>query len=94
MVGLNIFIFHRDLRIIDNTAFIKAPKPVTPVFMFIDDQINPDKNKYFSNNAVQFMCESLVDLDKSLRKLGSHLNLFRTQSITTQLELIHKNSIY
>ena len=62
--GLNIFLFHRDLRLVDNTALLQAPKPLIPVFMFIDEQIDPAKNTYFSNNAVQFMCESLVDLDK------------------------------
>jgi len=90
--GLNIFIFHRDLRIVDNTALLTAPKPITPVFMFIDEQIDPAKNAYYSNNSVQFMCESLVDLDKSLRKVSSHLNLFRTSSIVSQLETIHKNT--
>lgn len=87
--GLNIFIFHRDLRLEDNTALIQAPKPILPVFMFIDEQIDPVKNTYFSNNAVQFMCESLEDLDKSLRKYGSHLNLFRSTSIEKQLDTIH-----
>ena len=90
--GLHIFIFHRDLRLVDNTALLQAPKPLIPVFMFIDEQIDPKKNTYFSNNAVQFMCESLVDLDKSLRKLGSHLNLFRTSSVTSQLDALHKNT--
>ena len=90
--GLNIFIFHRDLRLVDNTALLQAPKPITPVFMFIDEQIDPAKNTYFSNNAVQFMCESLTDLDKCLRKVGSHLNLFRTSSIVSQLETIHRNT--
>jgi hypothetical protein len=90
--GLNIFIFHRDLRLIDNTALLQAPKPITPVFMFIDEQIDPAKNTYFSNNAVQFMCESLTDLDNSLRKVGSHLNLFRTSSIVSQLDTIHKHN--
>ena len=67
--GLNIFIFHRDLRLVDNTALLQAPKPITPVFMFIDEQIDPAKNTYFSNNAVQFMCESLHELSDEIKKI-------------------------
>ena len=87
---MNIFIFHRDLRLVDNTALIKAPTPIVPIFIFIDEQIDPNKNKYFSNNAVQFMCESLVDLNKSLNKLGSQLHIFQASSVTQQLEILHK----
>jgi len=87
---MNIFIFHRDLRLVDNTALIKAPTPIVPIFIFIDEQIDPNKNKYFSNNAVQFMCESLIDLNKSLNKMGSQLHIFHASSVTQQLETLHK----
>ena len=55
---MNIFLFHRDLRLIDNTALIsqlKKHKHVTPIFIFTPVQIDPKKNSYFSNNSVQFM---------------------------------------
>jgi deoxyribodipyrimidine photolyase len=55
---MNIFIFHRDLRLIDNTSLIKqlkAYKKVTPIFIFPPAQINPKINKYFSHHSVQFM---------------------------------------
>ena len=68
-----IFLFHRDLRLHDNTALIKATKDgyeILPVFVFPPEQIDPKKNRYFSHNAVQFMCESLVDLDEQIRKQG------------------------
>lgn len=61
----SLFIFHRDLRIHDNTALLQALKDsqkVYLIFIFTPEQINPLKNKYFSNASVQFMCESLVDL--------------------------------
>jgi deoxyribodipyrimidine photolyase len=59
---MNIFLFHRDLRLFDNTALIKQilnHKSVTPIFIFPPVQIDPKINKYFSNNSVQFMIESL-----------------------------------
>lgn len=55
---MNLFLFHRDLRIIDNTSLIKQLKifkKVIPIFIFPPEQIDPKKNKYFSNNSVQFM---------------------------------------
>ena len=62
---MNIFLFHRDLRLVDNTSLIKQLrrfKKVTPIFIFPPEQINPKQNKYFSHNSVQFMIESLKEL--------------------------------
>jgi len=68
-----IFLFHRDLRMDDNTALLKAVKDgydILPIFIFTPEQIDPKKNKYFSHNAVQFMCESIQDLDKQIIRAG------------------------
>ena len=68
-----VFLFRRDLRVIDNTALNAAAKSgsgIVPVFVLTPEQINPSTNKYFSNAAVQFMCESLADLDAALTKLS------------------------
>lgn len=70
----SIFIFRRDFRIIDNIGFINCYKNsdiIIPIFIFTPEQIT--NNKYKSNNAVQFMCESLLDLNKQLKY---KLNLF------------------
>ena len=75
-----VFLFHRDLRIDDNTTLIQTVREgykIIPVFVFPTEQIEPKKNKFFSNSAVQFMCESLVDLDSTLKEYGSKLHLFR-----------------
>lgn len=72
-----LFIFRRGLRIHDNTGLMAAledSKTVIPVFIFDPNQIG--KNPYKSNNSIQFMVESLEDLDKSLRKRGSKLWYF------------------
>lgn len=64
---MNLFLFHRDLRLIDNTALIKqlvSFKKITPIFIFPPIQIDPKLNKYFSHNSVQFMIESLRELSE------------------------------
>lgn len=72
MCDIGIFIFRRDHRIIDNhglVALSEKARTIFPVFILDDTQIVLGKHNaaYFSNNAVQFMCESLVDLDKQIR---------------------------
>lgn len=68
---MNIFLFHRDLRLVDNTSLIKQLsqfKKVVPIFIFPPEQIDPKKNKYFSHHSVQFMIESLEELDEDIRE--------------------------
>jgi deoxyribodipyrimidine photo-lyase len=75
---LSIFIFTRDLRLYDNTSLLEALKNsdfVIPIFIFNPNQIT-DKNKYKSNNCIQFMCECLDELDEELRKYKSKLYFF------------------
>jgi deoxyribodipyrimidine photo-lyase len=88
----SVFIFRRDLRLQDNTALIKAIRDgykVLPIFVFTPEQILTNKNSYFSHPAVQFMCESLIDLNDSLKKYQSQLHLFYGNNIDV-LEAISK----
>ena len=82
---MNLFIHHRDIRYQDNTTMIKMYKeinePIIPIFIFPPEQIDPKKNKYFSDNLVQFMCESLEELDGSYKKKESRLHLFEGDNI-------------
>jgi deoxyribodipyrimidine photo-lyase len=69
-----IFIFRRDLRIIDNLALHNLHKahpsiPIIPMFIFNPVQIDSSKSKYYSSAAVEFMVESLHDLETHLPKL-------------------------
>lgn len=71
-----VFLFHRDLRLQDNTTLyraLEAKQPILPIFIFTPEQIDPRRNPHFSNHAVQYMCEALADLDQALRHLGSQL---------------------
>jgi len=73
----SIFIFRRDLRLNDNMGLInalKSSKTVIPIFIFTPEQLV--RNPFKSNNCVQFMVESLEDLNKRLRKKKSKLFYF------------------
>jgi deoxyribodipyrimidine photo-lyase len=95
-----VFLFHRDLRLVDNTALLKAIRDgytVLPVFVFPPEQIDPSKNRYFSNPAVQFMCECLTSLDAALKAWGSQLHLFRGDYDTVLnriSEACHVDAVY
>jgi len=74
-----LFIFRRDLRVIDNNGLNKANqicKNIYPIFIFTPEQVS-DENQFKSKNAVQFMIESLEDLSRQIKDANatSHTNL-------------------
>lgn len=91
---VNIFIHTRDLRIQDNTTLITQSNseslPIVPIFVFIKKQIDPKVNKYFSNNMVQFMIESLDELDGEYRKRHSKLHFFEADDYESVLDKIDR----
>ena len=90
---MNIFIHRRDLRHEDNTTLLKMNqkfKNITPIFIFNPNQIYPEKNKYFSNNLVQFLVESLKELHASYKKKNINMHLFEGDIIEI-LENINQN---
>lgn len=75
----SLFIFRRDLRLYDNTGLIEAlnnSDTVIPIFIFTPTQLDSQRNKLKSNNCVQFMIESLKDLEANLEKKGGKLYYF------------------
>ena len=65
-----LFIFRRDLRLVDNLGLLTACsnyENVLPIFIFTPEQVG-DKNPYRSANAIQFMIESLEELDTDFQK--------------------------
>ena len=59
----SIFIFRRDFRLVDNLGLIecyKNSKEILPIFIFTPEQ--NENNEYFSHNALQFLIESLKEL--------------------------------
>jgi len=78
---IGIFIFRRDLRLQDNLGLQRLQSEVDiiiPIFILDRYQIKKSSHNkyYFSNNAVQFMCESLYDLNQNLIKLDSNLRIY------------------
>ena len=89
---INLFIFHRDLRLCDNTTLIhqlKEKSNCIPIFIFTPEQINPNKNKYFSNNSVQFMIESLHELSNDITKYKGKIYFFKGDNLKV-IKSIHK----
>lgn len=70
-----LFIFRRDLRIVDNTALIKAHKEcdkVFTIFVFTPEQVS-EKNRYKSDGAVKFMIGALDVLKHDIGVIGGKL---------------------
>jgi deoxyribodipyrimidine photo-lyase len=73
-----LFIFRRDLRIVDNNGLNllnEKCKNIFTIFIFTPEQVGSG-NKYKSDNSVQFMIESLQDLASQISKSGGHLYTF------------------
>lgn len=90
----SIFIFRRELRLEDNIGLLNALKMskfVLPIFIITPEQITT--NKYRSDNCVQFMCESLDDLNDRLKKRGSRLRYFYGEQDKVIEKLIKNKSI-
>lgn len=90
----SIFIFRRDLRLVDNLALLaacKASRSVIPCFIFDPRQLS--EHPYRSNNGMYFLFNSLEELDGELCKLGSKLHYFHGNPETIISELVSKNKI-
>jgi deoxyribodipyrimidine photo-lyase len=75
----SLFIFRQDLRLDDNTGLISALNHggvVIPCFILDNQLINTTPIKPKNNNAIQFMIESLKDLDQQLEQKNARLRLF------------------
>ena len=73
-----LFIFRRDLRVIDNNGLNllnEKCKNIYTIFIFTPEQAG-NGNKYKSDNALQFMIESLEDLASNISKMGGQLHTF------------------
>jgi len=87
---MNIFLFNKSLRLYDNTTLIDQilnEKDIIPFFIFTE-QVNKNKNKYFSNNSVQFMCESLNELSKEIESYNGKLYFFHCDNLIKVFEEI------
>lgn len=101
MVKNGLFIFHRDLRIIDNIGLIQASKACDHLyccFIFTPDQVGKS-NAYRSQNAIDFMIESLEELsgdlgNKLLVFYGSQMSVLSKIVPDLQIDGIYFNRDY
>jgi len=90
-----LFIFHRDFRIIDNQGLIEASKlckNLYTCFIFTPDQVG-NANDFRSQNAIQFMIESLEELQTDINKNGGKLIILYQNQISALRELISELKI-
>ena len=90
-----LFIFRRDFRVIDNIGLNLSNsicKNIYPIFIFTPEQVTKE-NKFKSDNAIQFMIESLQDLSIQINKMGGHLMCFYGNNNTIVSNLIKELNI-
>lgn len=90
----SIFIFRRDLRRFDNPALMTAletSQRVIPIFIFDPRQIK--NNSYKSNSSIQFMIESLLDLEKQLAEKNGKLYYYTGHAENVILRILQQKKI-
>jgi len=90
-----LFIFHRDLRLTDNTGLLNACskcKKVYCCFIFTPEQVGK-QNIYKSKNAIQFMIESLEELTEEIHKRGGELIMMYGKTLSSVKHIIEKIEI-
>lgn len=89
-----LYIFTRDLRIIDNIGLNEAIHQcdrIYTAFIFTPEQVS--RNPFKSENAVQFMIESLESLEKAISEKGGKLIILYGDPAKLVKRLIEKLSI-
>jgi deoxyribodipyrimidine photo-lyase len=90
-----LFIFRRDLRIVDNHGLhllSRFCEKIYTIFIFTPEQVS-GINDYKSINAVQFMIESLEDLKKEIYAKGGQLMTFYGSNEKVVLDCIQELNI-
>jgi deoxyribodipyrimidine photo-lyase len=91
--AITLFIYRRDLRVIDNTGLNYAMnkyKRVVPIFIFTPTQI---QTAGVSLSAIKFMIESLRELDLELKRAKSQLHVFMGHNDVVIAQLLRKWNI-
>ncbi len=71
-----ILVWHRrDLRVEDNPALLKACEDGYPLPVYIVDPANFERESPYCKDRLNFLIESLKDLDNQYKKLGSSLSI-------------------
>ncbi len=94
-----LFIFHRDLRIVDHLSLAAAASyaassgaHILPAFIFTPEQVSKD-NSFRSMNSIQFMIASLLEVDEALRHDGTRLQAFYGDVLEVVEQLKRRHNI-
>ncbi len=91
---VNIFWFRRDLRLEDNTALfhaLQSEHPILPIFIFDTDILDKLENK--KDARVQFIHDSLLEIQNKLIEIGSSLHVIHGKPTEVFKALLKKYSI-
>ncbi len=91
---VNIFWFRRDLRLEDNAGLYHALKqglPVVPVFIFDTNILDQLDNK--TDRRVEFIHTALNEIQETLVKMGSSLEVYHDTPLNVFKALLSKYSI-
>lgn len=86
-----LFVFRRDLRIVDNTGLydlVHKCDEVYCIFILDPKQISPKLNKFFSMNAARFMIDCLIDLKNRV-----NLTVTSGDPVDVIANIVNKNDI-
>lgn len=90
-----LFIFHRDLRAVDNKGLLYAQSKCSRLytcFIFTPEQVSSE-NKYRSVHSIAFMLECLDELGKTIHAQGGKLLFFYGDSVDVLQTLIREANI-
>lgn len=92
---LGIFIFRRDFRLDYNNGFIECLNQcenILPIFIFTPTQTS-NQNVYKSDKSIQFMIESLDDLNNQTSKYNGEIYFLYGDIIKILSDIIRKHKI-
>ncbi|MFB6248882.1 MAG: deoxyribodipyrimidine photo-lyase [Salinibacter sp.] len=96
MSSRSLFLFRRDLRLIDNSGLAAAcdnSESVVPAFIFDPRQCDPEENSFFSEHAFTFMVRSLHELRDEFQKRGGRLFIFEGNPVQVVRQLLRKGDV-
>ncbi len=82
-----VFLFHRDLRLVDHGGLERATAvakdlgaELVPLFVFTPTQVT--HNPYKSPPSLQFMCDSLAELESAVKAAGGRMRFAYGDTVT------------
>ena len=96
MHKVGLFWFHTDLRVVDNPALVQASQEVDRLIcIYCLPPISHGRKSpnSLSDHRLQFLQESLIGLDSSLRTLGQQLDVIYAPAVETIAQLITRHDI-